>query len=99
VETFVRAKNGKAHYNTCRDALYTLQPQIVTPDFGELYTFIRMRLRRRALIIFLTSLDDPALAENFVRSVELIRRQHVRKLVVVAVRGDLVSGGGDFPNQ
>jgi len=77
VETFVRAKNGKAHYNTCRDALYTLQPQIVTPDFGELYTFIRMRLRRRALIIFLTSLDDPALAENFVRSVELIRRQHL----------------------
>jgi uncharacterized protein (DUF58 family) len=77
VETFVRAKNGKAHYNTCRDALYTLQPQIVTPDFGELYTFIRLRLRRRALIIFLTSLDDPALAENFVRSVELIRRQHL----------------------
>lgn len=77
LETFVRAKNGKSHYNICRDALYTLQPRIVTPDFDELFTFIRMRLRRRALIVFLTSLDDPALAESFVRGVELLRRHHV----------------------
>jgi uncharacterized protein (DUF58 family) len=77
VESFVRAKNGKAHYGTCRDALYTLQPRSVTPDFDEVCSFIRLRLRRRALIIFLTSLDDPALAESFVRNVELIRRKHL----------------------
>ncbi len=77
VEKFVRAKNGQAHYNTCRDALYTLQPKIVTPDFDELCTFIRLRLRRRALLIFLTALDDPAVAESFVRNLELIRRQHL----------------------
>src|SRR6185312_13308872 len=62
VETFVRAKNGDAHYNTCRDALYTLEPKIVTPDFDELCTFLRLRLRRRALLVFLTALDDPAVA-------------------------------------
>jgi uncharacterized protein (DUF58 family) len=77
VEKFVRAKNGQAHYNACRDALYTLQPRIVTPDFDELCTFIRLRLRRRALLVFLTALDDPAIAENFVRNMDLIRRQHV----------------------
>jgi uncharacterized protein (DUF58 family) len=77
VEKFVRAKNGKVHYGSCRDALYTLQPRTVTPDFDELCTFIRLRLRRRALIIFLTALDDPVLAESFVRNIELIRRQHL----------------------
>jgi uncharacterized protein (DUF58 family) len=77
VETFVRAKRGKTHYSACRDALYTLQPQTITPDFDELCTFIRLQLRRRALIIFLTSLDDPALAESFVRNIHLIRRQHL----------------------
>ena len=70
-------ENGKAHYGSCRDALYTLQPRTVTPDFDELCTFIRLRLRRRALIIFLTALDDPVLAESFVRNIELIRRQHL----------------------
>jgi uncharacterized protein (DUF58 family) len=77
VDHFVRAKNGKAHYHACRDALYTLQPQIVTPDYDELCTFIRLRLRRRALLVFLTALDDPVLAEGFVRNLDLIRRQHL----------------------
>jgi uncharacterized protein (DUF58 family) len=77
VEKFVRAKNGREHYDTCRDALYTLQPKIVTPDFDELCTFIRLRLRRRALLIFLTALDDPAVTESFVRNLDLIRRQHL----------------------
>jgi len=77
VERFVRAKNGKNHYGTCRDALYTLEPKIATPDFDEVCTFIRARLRRRALLFFLTALDDPALAESFVRNADLIRRQHL----------------------
>jgi uncharacterized protein (DUF58 family) len=74
---FVRAKNGRDHYATCRDAIYALQPQIVTPDFEELGTFLRLRLRRRALLVILTALDDPVLAENFVRSLDLMARQHL----------------------
>ncbi len=77
VEAFVRAQSGKGHYAACRDALYTLQPKSATPDFEDVCSFIRLRIRRRALLIFLTSLDDPALAESFIRDVELIRRHHV----------------------
>ena len=77
IETFLRARNGQAHYHACRDALYTLQAREVAPDFDELSTFIRLRLRRRALLLFLTSLDDPVAAESFVRNVGLICRQHL----------------------
>ena len=77
IERFLRARNGKAHYSSCRDALFTLQPKIVAPDFDELCSFLRLRLRRRALLFFLTSLDDSVAAEAFVRNVELIRRQHL----------------------
>ncbi len=77
VGTFVRARNGDAHYSACRDALYTLQPRMVTPDFDDLCAFIRLRLRRRALLVFLTALDDPVLAGSFVRNMDLICRQHL----------------------
>jgi uncharacterized protein (DUF58 family) len=63
VLSFVRAKSGQAHYDACRDRLYTLHPQRVTPDFDELCSFIRLRLRKRALLIFLTALEDPMLAD------------------------------------
>jgi uncharacterized protein (DUF58 family) len=77
IERFVRAKNGKAHYGACRDALYTLEPRVATPDFEELCAFLRVRLRKRALLIFLTALDDPVLSESFARNIELISRQHL----------------------
>ena len=77
VKTFLRARNGRAHFDACRDELYTLQPQSVTPDFEELASFIRLRLRRRALLVFLTALDDPVLSEAFVKSMDVLCRQHL----------------------
>ncbi len=77
VEAFVRARNGKTHYAACRDAIYQIQPRPVSPDFDEIATFLRLRLRRRALLLFLTSLDDPVLAENFARATRLLARRHL----------------------
>src|SRR5262249_27695526 len=48
-----------------------------SPDFDEIATFLRLRLRRRSLLLFLTSLDDPVLAENFTRAVRLLARRHL----------------------
>ena len=96
IESFVRAKNGKAHYSACRDALYLLEPKIVSPDFEELFTFLRLRLRRRALLVILTALDDPVLAEGFVRHVDLIRRQHLVLVNMLRPPGaEPVFGGAD----
>jgi len=77
VDRFLRARSGRAHYGACRDALYTVMPRIVAPDFDELATFVRLHLRRRALLVVLTSLDDPVLAESFARSVGLVCRHHL----------------------
>ena len=77
VRTFVRAGTGKSHMQACQEALFALQPEEVNPDFDEVFTYIRLNLRRRALLIFLTDLRDPVLAENFSRGVSLIARQHL----------------------
>ena len=78
VRSFLRAKNGAAHFDACRETIYALEPAMVSPDFDELCTFLRLRLRRRALLVVLTSsLDDPTLAEAFVKAVERVGRQHV----------------------
>jgi uncharacterized protein (DUF58 family) len=77
IHTFIRARAGKAHYGACRDALLTLESSLVTPDFDEVAAGLRSRLRRRALLVFLTELDDPVIAENFTRAVSLLSRQHL----------------------
>lgn len=77
VHGFIRAYSGKAHYGTCREQIHTLEPQLINPAFDELFTFIRLKLRRRALLFFLTSLDDPVLSETFVQGIDLIGRTHL----------------------
>lgn len=77
VDAFVRARNGKAHYAACRDAIYELHPRLTSPAFDEIATFLRLRLRRRSMLLFLTSLDDPVLAENFARATQLLASRHL----------------------
>ncbi len=77
VLSFVRARSGQAHFDACRDRLYRLHSQDVSPDFEELCTFIRLRLRKRSLVIFLTSLEDPILAKSFEKATDLIRREQL----------------------
>ena len=77
VERFVRAGAGKAHYSACCDALYTLRPTTKAPNLEEVFRFVATKLRRRSLLVFLTSLDDPVYAESFVRRLEIVRRKHL----------------------
>lgn len=77
VDQFIRAKSGKGHYNVIRDALYTLQPESVAPDFEPLMIALRHKLTRRALIVMLVDLSDPLTAEHFFESLPLINRQHL----------------------
>ena len=77
IDRFIRAKSGKFHFDICRDALYTLQARKVSPDFSELLSFISLKIRRRALLIFLTNLDDPVLADGFVKNIHIISKKHL----------------------
>lgn len=81
VDSFVRASSGRSHYAACREKLVELRLRTVTPDFEELASFLRLRLRRRALLLFLTSLDDPVAAEGFLKGIDLLRHQHLIAIV------------------
>jgi len=50
---------------------------------------LRMQLRRRALLFFLTDLSDPVLAEDFARHAPLLARQHL--MLVSQLRGEGVA--------
>ena len=84
VDRFLRASSGRHHFDACRDVLYRIEPSTHTPDFRELLTSIRLRLRHRSLIIMLVALDDALLQESFLENIDVLRRQHL--VVVVSVR-------------
>lgn len=75
--TFLRAKGGIGHFSLCREALAGVRASLVTPNFEETAAFLASRLRRRALLMFLTSLDEPVLADSFSRAIPVLSRRHL----------------------
>jgi uncharacterized protein (DUF58 family) len=57
---------------------------MVAPDFGEVAAALDTRLRRRAMLVFLTELDDPVLAEDFLKVAGSLARRHL--VAVASVR-------------
>lgn len=92
---FLKAARGKTHFDTCRNALYTLLPEGSSPDFNELISFIRTRLRKRALLVFLTSLDDAAEAERFKEHISLLSRHHLTVVNMMRPEGAAPLFNGD----
>lgn len=84
VRAFIRSGRGAAHFDACRQALYTAMPERVSPDFSELFSWIRTHLRRRVLLVVFTHLDQEAVAEQFERAANLVRKQHL--LMVQTIR-------------
>jgi uncharacterized protein (DUF58 family) len=77
VHRIIPAGGGRGHYDVIRDVLYTLEPRVVSPDYEDAFIHIGNRLRHRSLLLFLTDLGEPWLAEQFVDGVEFIARKHV----------------------
>jgi len=96
-QSMVRARSGMDHFRLCRETIYNLQARRVSPDFRELFTSLQLNLRRRALLIFFTSLDDPLLAENFSREVSLVARRHLVLVNVMRTAGTQPLFEGDAP--
>jgi uncharacterized protein (DUF58 family) len=82
VRCFLRARSGVGHFRLCRETIYNLHAERVSPDFSEVFATLQLSLRRRALLVFFTSLDDPLLAETFAREIPLLARRHLVRVNV-----------------
>jgi uncharacterized protein (DUF58 family) len=74
---FVPAGRGAAHGAACRQALSRLNERPLSPDFLEVAAQVSVRMRGRAMILFLTDLDDAATAEGFSEAAGFLSRRHV----------------------
>ncbi|MCD4819213.1 MAG: DUF58 domain-containing protein [Candidatus Cloacimonetes bacterium] len=76
VDRFIKAKAGNSSFKLCRDALFSIKTQKTNPNFEELFTFIRTNVKKRALLIFFTDLEEKVIWEKFHEKIDLISRKH-----------------------
>ena len=69
VGRYIPASGGGNHFGACRETIFNVESEKGNPDYAGLFTFLRNRLHKRALVLILTSLDDSVLSEQFLQGV------------------------------
>ncbi len=87
VSRFLRARNGKAHYAACRQAMFDAQPEAVPADFFELAAFLRARVPKRSLLFILTALDEPSAATSLEKAASLLGQRHLPMVLMLQPGG------------
>ena len=77
ISGFSPAGKGRTHFGVLRNMLYDLTPKPLTPDFENLFIFIKQRIRKRVFILLFTNIEDPGLAATFFNDVAIIRKSHL----------------------
>jgi uncharacterized protein (DUF58 family) len=99
IHRLVRARNGMEHFRLCRDTIYNLHAERVSPDFREVFGGLQLALRRRSLLVFFTSLDDALLAETFEREIGMLARRHLVLVNVTRTAGMTPLFTGESPES
>jgi uncharacterized protein (DUF58 family) len=99
IHRLVRARHGMDHFRLCRDTIYNLHPERVSPDFREVFAGLQLALRRRSLLVFFTSLDDALLAETFEREIGFLARRHLVLVNVTRTAGMMPLFTGEPPQS
>ena len=60
---------------------------MVAPDFEDIAAQLRVQLRSRALLLFLTDLDETSTAESFASGARLLVRKHLLAAVTIRPSG------------
>jgi uncharacterized protein (DUF58 family) len=76
-KSWLRAGSGKTHFHQFRDRLLNLEPLPTGADYEELFSAIRVRLRRRAYIVLLADLAERAVLDSLSRGIASVRSSHV----------------------
>jgi len=75
-KSWLRAGSGQSQFHRFRDCLLNIEPLPTNADYEELFSDIRVRLRRRAYLVLLADLTERSISDSLRRGVGLVRSSH-----------------------
>ena len=98
VRAVVPPSGGRAQLGRITDAMYDLDAQLAESDYRAAFTEAMARFRRRALVVILTELTEPVIAETLLPALPVMVRHHL--VLIGGVRDpDVVTWARDTPDD
>jgi uncharacterized protein (DUF58 family) len=98
VRAVVPPSGGGSQLPRIVDAMYDLDAQLAESDYRAAFTEAMARFRRRALVVLLTELTEPVIAETLLPALPVMVRHHL--VLVAGVRDpDVVGWARSVPTE
>ena len=75
-KSWLRAGSGQSQFRRFRECLLNMESLPTNADYEALFSDIRVRLRRRAYLVFLADLTERSISDSLRRGVGLVRYSH-----------------------
>jgi uncharacterized protein (DUF58 family) len=92
---FLKPERGSLQLRRITEALYSIQPQSVEPDFGHAMTHLALRLGRRSMVVILTDVQDPESSKELMAHCLRLAARHL--VLVVAMSDPAMVEARDAP--
>lgn len=92
---FIKPERGAAQLRRITEALYSVRPEYVEPDFGHAMTHLALRVGRRSMVVILTDVADPQASRELVAHTLRLASRHL--VLVVAMSDPAVLSARDMP--
>jgi uncharacterized protein (DUF58 family) len=90
----VGPRSGRAQARRILDLLFDLQPSLDAPNYRRAFAVVLSRYRRRALLVLLTELADPAAMEGLFQALPMLLSRHL--VIVASVRDPVVESEAEL---
>ena len=95
VTGFIKPERGPIQLRRITEALYSIKPDYVEPDFGHAMTHLALRVRQRSMIVILTDVQDPEASRELVAHALRLAGRHL--VLIVAMSDPAVLRARDDP--
>ncbi len=95
VTAFIKPERGPTQLRRITEALYSVKPDYVEPDFGHAMTHLALRVGRRSMVVILTDVQDPEASRELVAHALRLAARHL--VLVVAMSDPAVLTARDAP--
>lgn len=95
IKDFIKPERGSVQLRRITEALYSVEPDYVEPDFGHAMTHLALRLGRRSMVVVLTDVQDPQASRELVAHSLRLAARHL--VLVVAMSDAAMLAARDAP--
>jgi uncharacterized protein (DUF58 family) len=83
VDAYLPFGKGQAHFQTCTEMLYSIEPRLCHVDYRGAIEQVAVRCKRRSLVVFFTDLIDEETSAELVTYLRLLRPVHLPMCVTL----------------